>query len=386
MRILFFLQSLSQGGPERNVSDLAHGLARRGHHVEVAALHALWVGWEQVLDPRSLPVSIFFRDTPGNAISAAYQLVGAAQRLRHLVQSERIGTVYCTGGPAAPVVGWLAVANLSAVRLVWHLAALPGRARWYRNWRLRLLWRFGVLVSPTVPLQIFVSEAARARAGARGSGCQRECVIHPGVDVQVFHPDQAARALLRDEWGITADKKLIGLVGRLDPIKGHPLFLEAARILAAQRTDLVFVCVGDGPEPYRRQLHRLGAELGLGELLIWAGSRPYRDMPDVYNALDLLCLPSHSEGLPNVIAEAMACGVPCVATEVGGVPEIMGNLGITVPPGDPSALARGILETLVTNPGPDELRRHITASFSIEQTVEATERELDALRPSGDEV
>jgi glycosyltransferase involved in cell wall biosynthesis len=190
--------------------------------------------------------------------------------------------------------------------------------------------------------------------------------------------------LLRDEWGITADKKLIGLVGRLDPIKGHPLFLEAARILAAQRTDLVFVCVGDGPEPYRRQLHRLGAELGLGELLIWAGSRPYRDMPDVYNALDLLCLPSHSEGFGNVIAEALACGVPCVATRVGGIPEILGDLGITVPPGDPAALARGVLATFTTNPDRDELRQHVMANFNIEATVEATERELTALWPSGE--
>jgi len=191
---------------------------------------------------------------------------------------------------------------------------------------------------------------------------------------------------MRNEWGITAEKKLIGLVGRLDPIKGHPVFLEAARILAAKRADLVFVCVGDGPEPYRRQLRRLGAELGLGERLIWAGSRAYGDMPDVYNALDLLCLASHSEGLGNVIGEAMACGVPCVATRVGGVPEVIGGLGITVPPGDPAALARGVLAALRANPRPDELREHIVVNFGIEAMVEATERELDALTVSGEAV
>jgi glycosyltransferase involved in cell wall biosynthesis len=246
------------------------------------------------------------------------------------------------------------------------------------------MWRFRVLVSPTIPLLISVSEAVQAAARANGYRCQRQRVIHPGVGLQTFRPDQAGRALLRDEWGITSDMKLIGLVGRLDPIKGHPVFLEAARILAAKRADLVFVCVGDGPEPYRRQLHRVGAELGLGERLIWAGHRPYGDMPNVYNALDLLCLASRSEGFGNVIAEAMACGVPCVATQVGGVPEIVGHLGILVPPGDPAALARGVLETLVTNPSPDELRQHIIAGFSIEATVEATERELEALGPNGE--
>jgi glycosyltransferase involved in cell wall biosynthesis len=206
------------------------------------------------------------------------------------------------------------------------------------------------------------------------------------VDVQSFRPGQAGRDLFRDEWGITPEKKLIGLVGRLDPVKGHPIFLEAARILAAKRADLVFVCVGDGPEPYRLQLRRLGAEFGLGERLIWTGSRAYADMPNVYRALDLLCLPSHSEGFGNVIGEAMACGVPCVATRVGGVPEIVGDLGIIVPPGDPAALARGVLEALLANPRPDELREHIVVSFSVEAMVEATERELDALTLSGEAV
>jgi glycosyltransferase involved in cell wall biosynthesis len=206
------------------------------------------------------------------------------------------------------------------------------------------------------------------------------------VDTQSFRPSPAGRALLRNEWGITPDKKLIGLVGRLDPVKGHPVFLEAARVLAAKRADLAFLCVGDGPEPYRRQLQRLGTELGLGERLIWAGSRAYDDMPDVYSALDLLCLSSHSEGLPNVIGEAMACGVPCVATGVGGVPEIVGNLGTIVPPGDPAALARGVLDALLVHPRPDELRDHVVDSFSVEAMVEATEQELDALTLSGEGV
>ena len=384
MRILLFVQSLNQGGPERNVSDLAHGLERRGHHVAVAALHTLGVGWRQVLDPLSLPVSIFFRDTPGNAISAASQLVGAARRLRQLLQAQRIETLYCTAGPVSPVIGWLATVNLPAVRLVWSVVTTLGRPSWHQNLRSWLLWRFRVLVSPTVSLLISCSEAVQVTARAQGYRCQRQCVIHPGVDVQCFRPGPAGRALLRNEWGVTPDKKLIGLVGRLDPVKGHPVFLEAARILAAKRADLIFVCVGDGPEPYRGQLRRLGAELGLGERLIWTGSRAYGEMPNVYSALDLLCLPSHREGLPNVIGEAMACGVPCVAARVGGVPEILGDLGITVPPGDPAALARGVLAALRANPRPDRLREHIVRSFSLEAMVEATERELGALRLNGE--
>jgi glycosyltransferase involved in cell wall biosynthesis len=382
VRILFYLQSLNQGGSERNVADLAHGLTRRGHDVAVAAVHQIGEHWQQVLDPDLLPVSIFFHDTPRNLISTASQLVGAVRRLRRMLQTQRIEVLYCTGGPVASAIGSLATVNLPAVRLIWNLLGLPEGTSWHLGLQYLLLRAFRVLVSPTVPLLISCSEAVQARAQAVGYRCQRLCVIYPGVDTESFRPSPEGGALLRNEWGIAPDKKLIGLVGRLDPVKGHPVFLEAAGVLATKRSDLAFVCVGDGPEPYRRELRSRTEELGLGECLIWAGPRAYDDMPDVYNALDLLCLSSHSEGLVNVIGEAMACGVPCVATAVGGVPEIIGNLGIVVPPGDPAALARGVLEALRANPKPDELRQHIIGNFSLEAMVEATERELGALTRS----
>jgi glycosyltransferase involved in cell wall biosynthesis len=99
-----------------------------------------------------------------------------------------------------------------------------------------------------------------------------------------------------------------------------------------------------------------------------------------------LCLSSHREGFGNVIGEAMACGVPCVATGVGGVPEVVGNLGTIVPPGDPAALAQRVLKALLENPNPDELRQHIVDSFSVEAMVQTTERELDALTLSDESV
>ena len=111
------------------------------------------------------------------------------------------------------------------------------------------------------------------------------------------------------------DEKLIGRIARLAPDKGYPIFLEAAALLSKERKDVRFVIAGAGPESYRRQLQLLSQELGLAERLIWAGARP--DMPAVYNALDILCSSSDSEGFGLTVAEAMACGVPCVATDVG---------------------------------------------------------------------
>jgi glycosyltransferase involved in cell wall biosynthesis len=379
MRILFFLQALRHGGPERSVSYLVNGLAQRGHRLAIAALHATESGWEDILDPQKLPITVFFHETPRGALSAAYQLVASTRKLRRLLQAERIGCICCTAGSVAPVVGWLASRRLDDVRLAWHLRGTPTRSPSERSWRLRLLRTFGRWVSPTVPLLISSSVATQAAAEAAGYRCKRLVVIHNAVDAELFRPDASARAAIRSEWGISSDKKLVGLVGRLDPIKGHALFLEAAKIMAAQREDLHFVCVGDGPESYRSRLQQLGADLGLGERLLWAGGRPYTAMPAIFNALDALCLTSRNEGFPNVLMEAMACGIPCVATRVGGVPEVLGDVGITVPPGDPVALAGSVMTALLAEPRPDVMRRHVVEHFSVEAMVAAMERELQAL-------
>jgi len=91
-------------------------------------------------------------------------------------------------------------------------------------------------------------------------------------------------------------------------MKDHPTFLRAAAMLARERPDVRFVCVGDGPENYKSEMHQLASVLGLDGRLIWAGSR--QDMPAVCSALDIAASSSYGEGFSNTIAEAMACGVP----------------------------------------------------------------------------
>ena len=169
---------------------------------------------------------------------------------------------------------------------------------------------------------------------------------------------------------------MIGLVGRLDPVKGHSTFITAATLLADERKDVRFVCVGEGPQTYRIQLERLSQELGLTECLIWAGAR--KDMPAVYNALDIVCSPSYSEAFPNIVAEAMACGVPCVVTDVGDTAKIVGDEGIMVSPGDPHMLAKGLKTMLqgLHEINPHHLRERIVRRFSVETMIEATERIL----------
>jgi glycosyltransferase involved in cell wall biosynthesis len=163
--------------------------------------------------------------------------------------------------------------------------------------------------------------------------------IPNGYDTQLMRPDDAARSRLRAALGIDSSAIVIGMPARYHPMKDHAGFLAAARQMAAD-PDIVFVLLGSGIEPGNQDLVRAIEAEGLLPRLRLLGERA--DMSAVYPALDIATLSSaFGEGFPNVLAEAMACGVPCVATDSGDSAEILGEFGIIVPPRDSAALALG---------------------------------------------
>jgi len=201
-------------------------------------------------------------------------------------------------------------------------------------------------------------------------------VIPNGIETERFRPDPKARQRIRLEWGVAEHEKVIGLVGRLDPQKDHPVFLEAAASLVNKRKDTLFVCAGGGPYEYQTRLQTLAKNLGLGERLLWLGIR--EDMPAVYNALDIaVSSSSYGEGLSNAIGEAMACGVPCAVTDIGDSAWVVGDTGEVVPAKDPVAL-RNAIERLLDQKSynPAQIRLRIVEQLSVERLVVSTERVL----------
>jgi glycosyltransferase involved in cell wall biosynthesis len=181
--------------------------------------------------------------------------------------------------------------------------------------------------------------------------------------------------VLRDGWGISKQEKLFGLVGRIDPMKDHHTFLKAIAIAQQQNTKARFVCVGNGPKEFQDSLKAYASSIGVKNI-IWAG--PRNNMPAVYNALDFLVLSSKGEGFPNVVAEAMACGIPCIVTDVGDCRLIVGETGMVVPLEDPVALAQAILhmsnKPLVERESLGlQARQRIVDEFSVEKMVAASE-------------
>lgn len=166
-------------------------------------------------------------------------------------------------------------------------------------------------------------------------------LIYNGIDTRVYAPDPAARAAARAALGLAEGERVAISVGRLSPEKDYATLLKA---LAAMPPFWRLVLVGDGPEMER--LAGLRDELGLGRRALLLGQR--RDIPALLNAADVFALSSLSEGVSLALLEAMAVGLPAVATEVGGNPEVVlpGVTGLLTPPAMPHELALALLEAL----------------------------------------
>jgi glycosyltransferase involved in cell wall biosynthesis len=199
---------------------------------------------------------------------------------------------------------------------------------------------------------------------------------HLGARVSVLHnaaiplpPEPAAP--LPPIGGRDLEAPRIGVVGRLSPEKGVDVFLEACTRLVGDGVAFSAIVAGDGPE--RRNLEQLRDDLGLADRAHFVGG--IDGVQSLYASLDLLVIPSRSEGLPNVLLEALRADVPVVATRVGAIPEVLGGspAGVLVPAGAPDALAEAIAGALGLkgDAASRAARREVVARFSVERRAQA---------------
>jgi glycosyltransferase involved in cell wall biosynthesis len=202
-------------------------------------------------------------------------------------------------------------------------------------------------------------------------------LIPNGFDPVAFRPDPDARTALRAELRLSTDAPLIGVVARYDRQKDHQTFVAAAARLHARLPNVHFVLCGNGVDQANVELMGWINAAGLSHVCHLLGER--NDVARVTAALDLATLSSaYGEGFPNVLGEAMACEVPCVATDVGDSAHVVGDAGRIVPAGDADALARAWGDLLTA--GKDELktlgqraRRRILENFSISRVTHSYE-------------
>ncbi len=244
----------------------------------------------------------------------------------------------------ADLIGGL-IARLAGIRAVsWnirHSTLLTGRTAGTTLFVARVCAKLSCIIPRKI---ICCSEKAVQVHQDLGYCAKKFEVIPNGYDLGRFLINKEAGKRLRREWGIDDDLPLLGMVARYDPLKDHRTLLAALRTL--QKKGLRFFCVLVGTDMVETNaaLVDLVNGEGLNAHVLLLGRR--NDIPDIMNALDLHVLSSLGEAFPNVLAEAMACGTPCVATDVGDAALIIGEAGWIVRPEDPEALAEGITTAL----------------------------------------
>lgn len=241
---------------------------------------------------------------------------------------------------------------------------------------VRLLVRAGALLSRALPARIIVCAHSAAESHAQaGYPRDRMIVIRNGIDTARFDALPGSGMEWRNSAGLRQDLPLLGMVGRFTPQKDHRNLLAALGILAGKGEEFQCVLVGNGMDSANESLNAWIDEANLRDRVVLTGQRD--DLPAVMRALDLHVLSSVVEGFPNVLAEAMACGTPCVSTDAGDAGEIVADKGWLVPKGDPAALAAAIGAALTERRDSPEVwqnrriacRKHIQEQFGLQRMV-----------------
>ena len=263
-------------------------------------------------------------------------------KLRSILRNER-PNVLQTWQYHANLLGVLVSPWSGGAPVVWNVRASNVDASKY-HWLSGLVMRFCVWLSGLPQVVVVNSEDGRFVHTNLGYRPRQWKVIPNGFDLNEWVPDPLARRSVRGTLGLSGDTLLIGLVARYDPMKDHPTFLRAAARLASVDPNVHFLLVGEDVTMQNEMLATLVAQLRLEGRVHLLGYRA--DVSYLNAALDIATSSSYGEGFSNTIGEAMACGVPCVVTDVGDSARIVGDTGLVVFPEDPEALAEGWLRLI----------------------------------------
>lgn len=334
MKVLHAITGLEVGGAENMLVRLLDAGTREKFEPSVLSL----------MDPDAAPYGTLAPQVSALRIPMA--------TLKMPRRRPTLGNVWClcrTMRVADPhlIQGWMYHGNLAATVGAW---SLPDRPPVIWNIRhsvhdlslekplTRLIIKLSARLSRLPRAIIYNSRVSAAQHQALGFAAARAVVIPNGFDTARFKPQPDARARLCSELGLDPAETLVGMIARNHPMKDHGNLVRAAGLLRERGHDVHLMLIGSGVDAGNRELCELIGGLGLEGRVSLLGERG--DVPALIAGLDLVALSSAwGEGFPNVLGEAMASGVPCVATDVGDCTWVLGPHGIIVPPRQSEALA-----------------------------------------------
>ena len=326
LRVLHVITEIDRGGAENHLFDLVKHQRRSGMTVTIAYLcgKGYWKVPLEALGAEVHPLWLQF-----------YGELKPLVRLRRLIRGTEFDLVHAHLPPAELYVR-LALLGISRKALPFVITK-HNQERFWAGPGKRILGRW---VARRADRLITISEAVKAYMSGSGLGVDRRHLetIYYGIDAARFaESPRAAATSLRRRWGIADNELAIGFVGRLVPQKDIGTLIRGFALFAARFAHAKLVIVGSGP--LDEELRRIAEELRISGRIVWAGFRD--DIATVISAFDIFALTSIYEGLGLVLLEAMASGLPIVATRVGAIPEVVadGETGVLVAPGRPNELA-----------------------------------------------
>ena len=328
LKVIHLVEDLKIGGAERVIADTALGLDRKKYEPSVWCVTR---GGETAteLSEKGIEVKILGISSYRNPLNTS--------KLTRLLKAARPDIIH-THGYFASVIGRLAARRAGTPVILTHVHSTYWEYRKRHIMIERKLSRFThKIICCSRAVENFVKNTEKITDN-------KTIVIYNGVDEERFSPLKSPTSI-RTEFGMDEETVVVGTVSSLTPHKGHEYLIQAASLVLGTLPSVKFLIVGDGP--LRQRLEDQAKNLNIHPAVIFTGTR--KDIPEILSLMDVFVLPSHTrEGLGIAIIEAMAAERPVVATDIGGIPEVVNNseTGLLVPPGDPKALSIAIIELL----------------------------------------
>lgn len=329
-KILHVITGLNTGGAEMMLYKILSSTKAFNYIVICLSVDKNTVIAKKITD---LGITIYYLD-----LSLNLHLLTVVQRIQKILKNECPDVIQ----------GWMYHGNLAAIfcsfvsktrtPVIWNVRRSLHDLK-TEKLATRLIIKLNSFLSFLPSKIIFNSQISAVQHEAIGFIKQKTLLIPNGFDLSEFAPNMNNRIRIRRELGINEDEVLIGLVGRYHPIKGHSNFLKAASLLSSQLDNIKFVLVGKNVDHDNEMLTSEIRDLGLYEKIILLGSRD--DIPALTNAFDIATSASSGEAFSNTLGEAMATGIPCVATDVGDSRLLLNSIGVIVEPGSPLSLSEG---------------------------------------------
>ena len=360
MKITHIITGLAAAGAETTLYHLLAAMNRQEYQNEVISL----------TDRGATAARIEGLGVPVRALAMMRSVPNplAIRRIAKILRRSRPHLVH-TWMYHSNLLGGLAAQAAGGIPVIWgiHHSKIDSRdTKRFTVWTVRACAWF----SRQLPVRIICCANSSELAHIQlGFDPQKMEVIYNGIDSEVFQPNPEARLALRSRLGVPPDALLIGMAGRLHRHKDQKNFFAAARLLRGEFPNVHFVLCGEGIVPENPKLSDEVAD-GLQGCCHLLGLQ--REMPAFYSGLDIAANSSLSEAFPLAVGEAMACGIPCVVTDVGDSPAIVGDTGRIVPPQQPALMASAWRELIHAGAETRQIlgqaaRERVVTHFSVTQ-------------------